>query len=81
MFHYNTSEARKHLKEIVNVVKYQKVIISIGRRDEIEVLIVPQPDRSEQPEVSDINARSPSFDFLKGEPDIYSIKDLKKRYV
>ena len=81
MLHYNTSEARKNLNEIVNKVKYQKIIISIGRRGKAEVLIVPKPELNEVIPVSDINAHSSSFDFLEDEPDIYSVKDLKKRYV
>ena len=32
-------------------------------------------------EIRSINANSSSFDFLKNEPDMYSVKDLKKRYM
>jgi len=32
-------------------------------------------------EITDINSKSSSFDFLKKEPDLYSKKDLKKEYV
>lgn len=82
MLHYDTSDARKHLNEIVNKVKYQKVIISLGRRGKSEVLIVPKPDLDEtETPITDINSNSSSFDFLKEEPDLYSLKDLKKRYV
>ena len=81
MIYYTTSEARKRLNEIVNRVKYQKVIISIGRRGKAEVLIVPTPELEEGLPVSRINAQSPSFDFLKDEPDVYSFHDIKKRYV
>ena len=82
MLHYDTSDARKKLNEILNKVKYQKVIISLGRRGKSEVLIVPKPefDESETP-ITEINSKSTSFDFLNEEPDLYSIKDLKKRYV
>lgn len=31
-------------------------------------------------DITNINANSISFDFLKKEPDLYSVKDLKKRY-
>jgi len=81
MKHYDTSEARKHLNEIVNKVRYQKAIISIGRRGKSEVLVVPAPEPEEDLPVSEINAKSPSFDFLENEPDLYSLHDLKKRYV
>ena len=78
MLHYSTTEARKNLGEIVNKVKYQKIIISIGRFNEEEVLVVPKPQLNEKLPISEINATSPSFEFLAEEPDIYSLKDLKK---
>jgi hypothetical protein len=81
MIHFDTSEARKHLNEIVNKVKYQKVIISIGRRGVSEVLIIPKPEMNEEIPVTSINAESKSFDFLNDEPDLYQIADIKKRYV
>lgn len=31
--------------------------------------------------ITEINSQSTSFDFLKQEPDLYSSKDLKKRYL
>lgn len=81
MLYYNTSEARKQLNEIINRVKYQKVIISIGRRGKAEVLIIPKIDTDESLPVTEINAASQSFDFLGEEPEIYSVNDLKKHYV
>ncbi len=80
MLHYTTTEARKHLGEIVNRVKYQKIIVSIGKKNE-EVLIVPRAEFQGDLPISEINAGSPSFAFLEEEPEIYSLKDLKKRYV
>lgn len=81
MIHYSTTQARKHFSEIVNKVKYEKIVISVGRHNVQEVLIVPKPDLAEDLPVSEMNAQSESFKFLKDEPDIYSFKDLKKRYV
>ena len=81
MKHYSTTEARRHLSEIVNQVKYQKIIISIGRHDEEEVLVVPKMESGESLPISEMNAASPSFVFLEDEPDLYSLEDLKKRYV
>lgn len=81
MLHYNTSDARKNLNEIVNKVKYQKMIVSLGRRGKAEVLIIPKPELNEALPISQINAHSPSFQFLEDEPDIYTLDDLKKRYV
>ena len=76
----STTVARTQLGEIINKVKYQKVIIALGRNNKAEVLVTPVPDTSEIP-ISELNAASPSFDFLDDEEDLYSIKDLKKKYV
>lgn len=81
MIHYSTTEARKHLNEIINRVKYQKIIISLGRHNKQEVLVVPKPETEKELPIAEINMASPSFEFLKDEPDLYSTKDLKKRYV
>ncbi len=81
MKHYNTSQARIHLNEIVNKVKYEKIIISIGRRNKSEALLVPAPEKDEKLPITEINAQSKSFKFLEEETDIYSLKDIKKRYV
>jgi PHD/YefM family antitoxin component YafN of YafNO toxin-antitoxin module len=81
MKHYTTTEARKHLSAIVSQVRYQKIVISIGRRNEEEVLVVPKMTLNEELPISEINAQSSSFQFLEEEPDLYSLKDLKKRYV
>lgn len=81
MKHYTTTEARKHLSAIVNQVRYQKITISIGRRDEEEVLVIPKWTMDESLPISEINAQSQSFQFLEDEPDLYSLEDLKRRYV
>lgn len=81
MKHYTTTEARKHLADIVNQVKYQKILVSIGRRNEQEVLLVPGLSDDESLPISEMNAQSSSFAFLEEEPELYSLKDLKKRYV
>lgn len=82
MIHYTTTEARKKLGEIVTRVAYEKITIAIGRRQKAEVLIMPAPQLdTETLPLSSMNATSPSFDFLRDEPELYSVKDLKKRYV
>lgn len=81
MIRYSTTEARKHFSDILNKVRYEKIIVAIGRHDKEEVLMVPKPDLNEDLPISQMNAASTSFSFLQQEPDLYSIKDLKKRYV
>ena len=83
MITYSTTEARKNFSDLINQVKYQKKTIAIGRNNKVEVLMVPLEEKevaSKLP-ISEINATSSSFDFLKDEPDLYSTHDLKKRYV
>ncbi len=80
---YSTTEARKNFSDIINQVKYQNKIIAIGRnRDYTEALIIPYPKINDEAiNISEINAKSSSFNFLEEEPDLYSISDIKKRYV
>lgn len=79
---YSTTQARSNLSDMVNQVKYEKKIFIIGRNNKKEALLVPYPDMGEDYlPLSEMNAQSSSFDFLKKEPNIYSLKDLQKRYV
>lgn len=74
---------RKNISDIINKVKYNNQVFGIGRRNKIEVIVMKYPENTNNNlnEITNINANSSSFDFLKNEPDIYSIKDLKKIYV
>jgi hypothetical protein len=77
-----TTVARKNMKRIVDRVRHHGEVFGIGRRNAIEALIIKFPDayNAELNEITNINAYSKSFDFLKAEPDLYSAADLKKRY-
>jgi hypothetical protein len=78
-----TTEARKNISDIVNDVKYANQVYAIGRRNKIEALIFKFPENfnSNLSEISNTNANSSSFNFLRDEPELYSINDLKKKYV
>lgn len=77
-----TTEARKNIKTLVDKVKYTGEIFGIGRRNSIDAILIKFPENynKNMSEISNINAYSPSFNFLKNEPDIYSISDLKEKY-
>ncbi|MFQ5661847.1 MAG: hypothetical protein ACE5F2_01170 [Candidatus Paceibacteria bacterium] len=79
----STTAMRKNISEVINKVKYSDQVFGVGRRNKIEVIIMKYPENTNKNlnEITNINANSSSFDFLKDEPDLYSIKDLKKRYV
>ena len=80
---YSTTEARKKLGELINILKYQGGMFAIGRQNKQEVLVIPFPENhnEELSEITNFSANSASFDFLKDEPDLYSLSDIKKSYV
>jgi D-arabinose 1-dehydrogenase-like Zn-dependent alcohol dehydrogenase len=79
----STTEARKDIAKMVNAVREHGAVFAIGRRNEPEVLMIKFPAhyRKDLGDITNFNAYSGTFDFLADEPDIYSVKDLKKRYV
>ncbi|MBU1091506.1 hypothetical protein KKA27_01420 [Patescibacteria group bacterium] len=79
----STTSMRKNISEVINKVKYNNRVFGVGRRNKAEVIIIKYPENINKKvnKITNINANSSSFDFLKEEPDIYSVKDLKKRYV
>ncbi len=78
-----TTQARKHISHIIDRVSMHGEVFGIGRRNSIDALIIqfPHAYNKTHNEITNINALSPSFDFLNDEPELYSVADLKKRYV
>jgi len=78
-----TTTARKTIGTLINRVKYAGEVFGIGRRNSIDALLIqfPAAYRKEAGEITNINANSRSFDFLSKEKEIYSLSDLRKRYV
>ena len=78
-----TTDARKNIGNIINRVKYFGDVFAIGRRESIDALLIqfPQAYNSDVNDITNINANSKSFNFLSKEPEIYSVSDLKKKYV
>ncbi|MEK7536035.1 MAG: hypothetical protein AAB590_03425 [Patescibacteria group bacterium] len=79
----STTNVRKYISDLIDEVRETGEVIAIGRRSEIEVLMMKFPSKfnSRLSDITNVNAYSSSFDFLENEPDIYSVSDLKKRYV
>lgn len=79
----STTEMRSHISEVIDEVRYNNQVFGVGRRDKIEVLIMKYPENLNKKlnELTNFNANSSSFDFLRDEPDIYSVNDLKMVYV
>jgi len=80
---YTSSEARKRFRQIISDVKETDVPVGVGRYDRVEVLIIRYPEHinTSLSDVTNLNANSKSFSFLSQEPDLYSVDDLKKKYV
>lgn len=78
-----TTSVRKNISDIINEVRYGGSVFAIGRRNKAEALIIKYPENFNKDlnEVTNFNANSSSFDFLKEEPDLYNVSDLRKRYV
>lgn len=74
------TEGRKRLGELIDIVKYQRTVIVLGKQGVAEALLIAIPGEGADFSVSEINAHSPSFAFLDAEPDLYSRADLKKSY-
>jgi len=78
----SSTKARANISEIIERVKTRGEVFVFGRRNNPEAVLVKFPDvyNSRFSDITNVNAYSGSFDFLKKEPDLYSIKDLKKKY-
>lgn len=76
------TNTRKNLKVLVDRVKYRGESFAIGRRNSIDAVVISFPSNYDKDmnEITNINANSKSFEFLKNEPEIYDISDLKKIY-
>jgi hypothetical protein len=75
-----TTNLRREISSVVNRVRDTGEVFGIGRRDAVEVLVIPFPAayRKNANDITNINAYSRSFDFLADEPELYSRNDVKK---
>ena len=78
---FSVTEGRKQLGSLIDLVKYQHRIIALGKNGKADVLLIAMPQPDADIPITDINAASSSFAFLRDEPDLYTVADLKKRYV
>jgi len=76
----STTQARKEIAKLVNHVRETGEVFAIGRRNKPEVIIMKYPvDYNEEvSDITNVNAYGGSFDFLKDEPDLYTLDDVKK---
>ncbi|MBI2098005.1 MAG: type II toxin-antitoxin system Phd/YefM family antitoxin [Candidatus Vogelbacteria bacterium] len=78
----STTEARKRLGRLIEAVDRNRRAIGIGRRDKIEAIIIKYPAHLNPllDPWTQFAANGGSFDFLTDEPELYSAKDVKRRY-
>lgn len=78
-----TTNARKQIAALINIVRETGDVFAIGRRNKPEVLLIKFPNEYNVAcsDITNVNTYSESFNFLDNEPDIYSVADLKKSYV
>lgn len=74
--------ARKNIKALIDLVRDTGEVISIGRHNNPEAILMkyPRDYNKELNEITNTNASSESFSFLDNEPDLYSKEDMKKKY-
>lgn len=79
----STTEARKNIAKLVDAVREENAVFLLGRRNTPEAVLLkfPAEYRANLGDIINVNAYSASFDFLKDEPELYSLSDLKKSYV
>lgn len=79
---YTTTQARASIKQLVDRTKYKGEVFGIGRRNSVDVLVIPFPEHYNKDvnDITNMNTYSKSFDFLKEEPDLYTLDDVKKKY-
>lgn len=76
----SASNARQFISNIISEVVETGKSVVISRHNEPEVAIIkfPREYKKDYSEISNLNAYSKSFDFLKDEPDLYTLRDIKK---
>ena len=79
----STTNARKQLAALLNLVKETGEVVAIGRHNKPEVIVLkfPQAYNADFNEITNVNATSASFDFWEDEPDLYTLDDAKEVYV
>jgi len=77
-----TTEARRNIGTLIDMVRDTGDVVLIGRRNNMEAILMkyPRDYNRELNDITNINTMSQSFDFLSEEADIYSEADLKKKY-
>lgn len=76
-----TTKLRANLASVIDLVSKENISLGIGKKGKPEVLLIKNPanKNTKLSDILNLNTNSSSFDFLKKEPDIYSIKDIRTK--
>ena len=79
----STTNARKHIAKLIDSVRETGASYAIGRHNKPEALLIkfPVEYNAAFSDITNVNAYSESFSFLENEPELYSVADLKRKYV
>ena len=69
-----STNARKKLKSLLEIIKETGEVFAIGRHNHLDALLMkfPRDYNKDLNEITNINTYSSSFDFLADESDLYS---------
>ena len=78
----STTQARKDIARLITAVRETGRVVVIGRRNAPEAVLMKYPSAFSDAvdDITNVNAYSESFAFLEKEPDLYTAKDIKRRY-
>lgn len=82
MKYFTTTNARKNIALIIDEVRENNSVVALGRRNRPDVLLLKYPEFYNRLVSDEVNfqANSKALDFLRDEPETYSVSDIKKRY-
>jgi prevent-host-death family protein len=78
----STTQARKDIARLITAVRETGRVVVIGRRNTPEAVLMKYPSAYSDvvDDITNVNAYSESFLFLETEPDLYTARDIKRRY-
>ena len=78
----STTVARKQLGHLIETVREHNSAFGIGRRNRAEAILIKYPEyiNLTLDPWTQFAANGGGFDFWADEPELYSIKDIKRRY-
>lgn len=78
----STTDARKKMSDVVDEVSQKGAPVFLTRNNKLEAILRrPTAEEIETYELMWLAQQEGNFDFLDGEPDLYTVDDLVETYV